>query len=76
MSHINITKCDADGCENTVDNGAWDRATFHNITFGGSDFEMSFGGQRGFDFCSIPCMQSFLTEFEEDIKKEQAIEKA
>lgn len=62
MTHTNTTKCDGPGCGKKVDTSEWGSPTYHKIMLGGSDFEMSFSGQRDFDFCSIDCMINFLGE--------------
>ena len=69
MTHINLTKCDGPSCEKQVDTSEWHSPTYHKIILGGSDFEMtcaSFLGEREFDFCSIECMQEFLSELKEE----------
>jgi len=60
MAQINVISCDGPGCFNKVDMGNYGSSTYHHLSLGGTDFEMSFGNDREFDFCSIECLQKFL----------------
>ena len=67
MSHISKTKCDGKDCKNEVDHNepCIPGPTFHGLTFGGSDFMMSFGSDH-FDFCSIKCLKEFVAELSDN----------
>ena len=61
---VYLTKCDGPGCVNEIDHNEVMNPTFHKLSIGGSDFEMSFDHQgQAFDFCSIDCLRKFLNKF-------------
>jgi len=60
MSYSSYTKCDNPKCINQVDNANALSPTYHKLIIGGSDFEMSFNGDRELDFCCIECLKEFL----------------
>jgi len=60
MSLIEIRKCDGPECKNQVDLQQMGSPTYHQLIVGGSDFEMSFGYQRQYDFCCQECLRAWL----------------
>ena len=61
MTYISIIKCDNTECNTKNDLTDPMGPTYHELNIGGSDFEMSFG-QRTVHFCSLKCLQEWLTE--------------